>query len=133
MDRDKENELIMIAARWEAVCEALEGKEPSDFMLSFPEVRKVWDLYWIAKAYNSGGNPHDQNAVDTDEQLKDAPDVEAQPTFCPECGWNVAIDDDGCCLLCGATATGPAVDKIDGLLRAVRALVAAKQVLEGTE
>jgi hypothetical protein len=52
MNRDEESRLIMIAARWEAVCEALKGKEPSDFMLSFPEVRRVWDLYWVEKAYS---------------------------------------------------------------------------------
>lgn len=27
-------------------------------------------------------------------------------SFCPECGPNVPIDEDGCCVTCGATATG---------------------------
>jgi hypothetical protein len=44
-DREQENHLIMIAARWEAICNILDGEEPSDFMLSFPEVRQVFDLY----------------------------------------------------------------------------------------
>ena len=45
MDRDKENELILIAARWEAICDILDGLEVSDYMESFPEVRQVADLY----------------------------------------------------------------------------------------
>ena len=44
MDKQEESELIMIAARWEAICDILDGKIPSDFMMSFPEVRKVADL-----------------------------------------------------------------------------------------
>ena len=44
-DSDLEySELISIAARWEAICELLDGKEVSDFMLSFPEVRQVSDM-----------------------------------------------------------------------------------------
>ena len=44
-DSDLEySELIEIAARWEAICELLDGKEVSDFMLSFPEVRQVSDM-----------------------------------------------------------------------------------------
>jgi len=31
-------------------------------------------------------------------------------TFCPECGPGVNVDNDGCCVHCGATATGKAVD-----------------------
>ena len=42
--REKENELLMIATRWEAICDLLDGKEVSEFDLSFPEVRKVADL-----------------------------------------------------------------------------------------
>lgn len=34
-----QTELILIAARWEAMCEIVEGKEVCDFTLSFPEVR----------------------------------------------------------------------------------------------
>lgn len=34
-------------------------------------------------------------------------------TFCPECGFGVQVDDDGCCVTCGATATGPAVDALN--------------------
>jgi len=33
-------------------------------------------------------------------------------TFCPECGFGVSVDEDGCCAMCGATATGTAVDKL---------------------
>lgn len=27
-------------------------------------------------------------------------------SFCPECGPNVALDQDGCCATCGGFATG---------------------------
>ena len=37
-------ELILIASKWEAICEILRGEEVSDFMLSFPEVRQVSDM-----------------------------------------------------------------------------------------
>ena len=33
-------------------------------------------------------------------------------TFCPECGFGVAVDEDGCCLYCGSVATGIAVDEL---------------------
>ena len=45
MKENNENaELILVASRWEAMCELLDGKEVSDFMLSFPEVRKLADF-----------------------------------------------------------------------------------------
>ena len=47
--REKYNELIMIASRWEAICDILDGDEASDFMLSFPEVQQVADLYDASK------------------------------------------------------------------------------------
>lgn len=33
-------------------------------------------------------------------------------TFCPQCGFGVKVDDDGCCVHCGAVATGEAVDQL---------------------
>jgi len=33
-------------------------------------------------------------------------------TFCPECGFNIPVNEDGCCLSCGATAIGTAVDEL---------------------
>lgn len=27
-------------------------------------------------------------------------------SLCPECGPDVAVDEDGCCVTCGATSTG---------------------------
>ena len=44
MNREEENQLIFIAAQYEAMCQALDGEEVSDFMLSCPDVRRVWDL-----------------------------------------------------------------------------------------
>ncbi|MFH1999800.1 MAG: hypothetical protein ABIK28_08970 [Planctomycetota bacterium] len=38
------NQLIMIASRWEWMCNLLEGEEVSDFALSFPEIRKLDDI-----------------------------------------------------------------------------------------
>jgi len=32
-------------------------------------------------------------------------------TWCPECGPDMDVDEDGCCVQCGATATGPWADK----------------------
>lgn len=51
MDKERENELIMIAARWESICDLLEGKEVDEFMLSFPEVRQVADLVSTQQYY----------------------------------------------------------------------------------
>ena len=53
MNREKENELLMIAARWEAICDLLDEKEVSDFMLSFPEVREVANLKMASKQKTS--------------------------------------------------------------------------------
>ena len=36
-------------------------------------------------------------------------------TFCPQCGWDVKVDEDGCCASCGALATGEAVEQIASL------------------
>ena len=33
-------------------------------------------------------------------------------TFCPECGFDVTVDEDGCCIGCGAVSVGNAVDKL---------------------
>lgn len=35
-------------------------------------------------------------------------------TLCRECGPNIAIDEDGCCLACGANAY-PAIEQVDAL------------------
>ena len=45
----KNSPLTEIAARWEAICDILEGEAPSDFMLSFPEVRQVAELVKTSK------------------------------------------------------------------------------------
>ena len=38
--------------------------------------------------------------------------MEGMKTFCPEDGFDVEIDEDGCCRGCGALAVGNAVDKL---------------------
>lgn len=40
-------------------------------------------------------------------------------TMCPECGFDVAVDEDGLCVMCGATAVGPAVDQVIRLRDAI--------------
>jgi hypothetical protein len=37
---------------------------------------------------------------------------EMSDTFCPECGWDVSVDEDGLCTGCGATAIGVGVRKL---------------------
>ena len=32
-------------------------------------------------------------------------------TLCGQCGFDVKVDEDGCCVTCGADATGPYVDQ----------------------
>jgi hypothetical protein len=32
-------------------------------------------------------------------------------TWCPECGYGVKIDEEGCCISCGVTAIGKGVDQ----------------------
>ena len=44
IDDDEYSELMVIASKWEAICELLRREEVSDFMLSFPEVRQVSDM-----------------------------------------------------------------------------------------
>ena len=51
-------------------------------------------------------------------------------TFCPQCGSNVEIDDDGCCAACGATALGAGVNEIDALLQRAEAAEARVDALE---
>lgn len=42
--RAADNAWVELGAIHEAMVDAIEGREPSDFMLSFPEVRAAWDL-----------------------------------------------------------------------------------------
>lgn len=49
-------------------------------------------------------------------------------TFCVQCGPNVRVDEDGCCVHCGVTAIGPYADELrraaaPELLEALKALV----------
>lgn len=39
--------------------------------------------------------------------------VERGKPFCPECGPGIAIDEDWCCVQCGATAYGRALAEIE--------------------
>ena len=47
-------------------------------------------------------------------------------TFCPQCGHDVDVDEDGCCVFCGATATGDAVDAANEEIARLRAELAEK-------
>ena len=48
--RETENKLIHVEMLLYAIVEALKGKEPSDFELSFGIVRDVWDLYNLCQS-----------------------------------------------------------------------------------
>ena len=43
-------------------------------------------------------------------------------TWCPQCGPDVRVDEDGCCALCGADAMGAGADEADRLRARVAAL-----------
>ena len=47
--RNLESDYIYLGSLMDAVGQALDGKEPSDFMLSFPIVRRVYDLVCLSK------------------------------------------------------------------------------------
>ena len=49
--RQLKSELCLQYTILSAIKEALDGDEPSDFMLSFPVVRQVWDLVYELKKY----------------------------------------------------------------------------------
>ena len=46
-------------------------------------------------------------------------------SWCPQCGPNVEVDEDGCCAGCGATAMGPGADGAHKLKRTLEGLVGA--------
>lgn len=46
---------------------------------------------------------------DTDRASSEGQDIVDGETLCPECGIGVSVDEDGCCVHCGATATGRGV------------------------
>lgn len=46
-------------------------------------------------------------------------------SWCPQCGPNVEVDEDGCCAGCGATAMGPGADGAHKIKRALEGLVGA--------
>ena len=43
-----QNDLVETEAILEAITGALKGEEPSDFMMSFPDVAQAWWIYRIA-------------------------------------------------------------------------------------
>lgn len=50
-----------------------------------------------------------RSAAEELERMREALDVVDGETLCPECGIGVSVDEDGCCVHCGATATGRGV------------------------
>ena len=61
MEREIENLLIQSAAILETIIEIIdEQKEPSDFMMSFPVVSKIWDLQLF---YNQNNTPKPDEVV----------------------------------------------------------------------
>jgi len=50
-------------------------------------------------------------------------------TLCPEHGWGVSVDEDGCCGGCGNGAYGLGVDEVAAELTRLRAIVKAGEEL----
>lgn len=50
------------------------------------------------------------DGVDEEDELDEDDFDEHEATFCTEHGWGVEIDEEGCCIICGGTAVGTAVD-----------------------
>jgi uncharacterized Zn finger protein (UPF0148 family) len=54
-------------------------------------------------------------------------------TWCPQCGPDVHIDEDGCCAMCGADAAGDGVDEAHKHRRAAqKAQKALERICEET-
>src|SRR5512146_2771943 len=53
-------------------------------------------------------------------------------SFCPECGPNVKVDEDGCCASCGNGAVGPEVIKLGVELHRLRSLATRWYLADGT-
>ena len=79
MDRDRVNKLIEIAARHDAICDVLDGNDPGEFMLSFPEVREVADL----KAASQPIAPADGEKCCGCEYLGKCEDDPQKADYCP--------------------------------------------------
>jgi len=65
----EEPKLIEIAARWEAICDLLKGEEPSDFLLSFPEVRQVQDLMSVTAMLSETAKEWEQKYIEANREL----------------------------------------------------------------
>lgn len=50
------------------------------------------------------------------------PELRAKGSWCPECGPNVMVDEDGLCAGCGSTAMGPGADAALTALKAYKTL-----------
>lgn len=62
-----DNELILINARWVAICNILDGNEPPDFMLVFPEIKQVLALFKASQQDDSA----DLKQLKKDSKLPD--------------------------------------------------------------
>jgi len=72
--------LSEIAARWEWMCDLLEGKAVGEFALSFPEVRQLSDL--VQQIH--------QPADSADEAICDCYEPKiCSRDYCTQCGRNV--------------------------------------------
>lgn len=78
----------------------------------------------VEKAGSTGDMPGSVPAVEPQGAASERTCPEADNTtapmpanhhgsFCPNCGWDVPVDEDGCCGKCGCAATGPAVDTLE--------------------
>lgn len=86
--------------RCQAADEALRialGTDKVKIRIDDPETRAIWETAQRAKAEVASWPAWKRG--------------EGIATWCPQCGPRVAIDEDGCCASCGATAVGDGVDR----------------------
>lgn len=80
--------------------------------------RKV--LAFALNAHKEGSPADGRWRTWLSEECRD--EVEVGGSWCPQCGPHVAVDDDGCCQTCGATALG------EGTREAHRARIQARRL-----
>lgn len=54
---------------------------------------------------------HDAEKQDREHKPEPEPELTSKGSWCPQCGPNVKVDEDGLCAACGATAMGEGTDK----------------------
>ena len=101
--------------------DCLQCQYERDVASGYPEPWRLWEVsrygagfqgYCSSKENPLSGilNNKYRRRHDADEIISEWERGQRTNTFCPECGFGVDVDEDGCCVSCGATAVGSAVD-----------------------